>query len=155
MSKLKEGDKAPVFSGLDQNGKPISLGDFKGKRLILYFYPKDNTPGCTAEACNLNDKYAMLIEKGFELIGVSADTPAKHLNFIAKYNLAFNLIADTEHKIIEDYGLWAEKKMFGKTYMGIVRTTFIISTEGIIEKVFSKVKTKEHAEQILKELEIK
>lgn len=155
MTNLKEGDKAPKFKALNQDGKVISLDDFKGKRLILYFYPKDDTPGCTAQACNLNENYSLLTEKGFELIGVSADSATKHLNFIAKYNLAFNLIADTEHKIMDDYSVWAEKKMFGKSYMGILRTTFIISEEGIIEKVISKVNTKDHAKQILKELKIK
>lgn len=155
MTHLIEGDKAPIFNGIDQDGKEISLDNFKGKRIILYFYPKDDTPGCTAEACNLNENHSQLTEKGFEVIGVSPDSPAKHLKFITKYNLAFNLIADTEHKIMEDYGVWGEKKMWGKTFMGVHRTTFIISTEGIIEKVFKKVKTKEHTAQILNEIENK
>jgi len=155
MTHLKEGDKAPIFNGIDQDGKEINLDNFKGKKIILYFYPKDDTPGCTAEACNLNENYSQLTEKGFEVIGVSPDSPAKHLKFIAKYDLAFNLIADTDYKIMEAYGVWGEKKMWGKTFMGVHRTTFLISTEGIIEKVFKKVKTKEHTAQILNEIENK
>lgn len=154
MAELKEGDKAPYFNGLNQNGEEISLDKFKGKKLILYFYPKDDTPGCTAEACNFNDNIELLNNNGFEVVGVSKDSAAKHLKFIARYNLAFNLIADTEHVIMEAYGTWKEKKMFGKKYMGTDRTTFVISTEGIIEKIFSKVNTKKHTEQIFKELEI-
>jgi len=155
MTHLKDGDNAPIFKGLNQDNKEISLGDFAKKRLILYFYPKDNTPGCTAEACNLNDNYSELTDLGFEVIGVSPDSPTKHQNFIAKYNLSFNLIADTEHEILEAYGVWGEKKMYGKTYMGVHRTTFIISAKGIIEKVITKVKTKDHTAQILKEIENK
>ena len=155
MTHLKDGDNAPVFKGLNQNNTEISLGDFAGKKLILYFYPKDNTPGCTAEACNLNDNYSELTDLGFEVVGVSPDSPTKHQNFIAKYNLSFNLIADTEHEILEAYGVWSEKKMYGRTYMGVHRTTFIISAKGIIEKVIIKVKTKDHTAQILKEIENK
>lgn len=154
MAELKEGDKAPYFKGLNQDGIEISLDKFKDKRLILYFYPKDDTPGCTAEACNFNDNIDMLRGKGFDVVGVSKDTAAKHLKFIARYDLSFNLIADTEHIIMENYGTWREQKMFGKKYMGTVRTTFIISAEGIIEKIFSKVDTKKHIEQIFKELQI-
>ena len=135
MAPLKEGDKAPYFEGINQDGKKITLEDFKGKKLILYFYPKDNTSGCTAEACSLNDGYSSLTEKGFEVVGVSPDSASSHLKFIAKYNLAFNLIADTEKKILETYGVWAEKKLYGRTYMGVVRTTFVIDENGIIEKV--------------------
>jgi len=149
MTPLKEGDKAPYFEGVNQDGEKITLEDFKGKKLILYFYPKDNTSGCTAEACSLNDGYSSLTEKGFEVVGVSPDSASSHSKFIAKYNLAFNLIADTDKKILEAYGVWAEKKMYGKTYMGVLRTTFIIDGNGTIEKVISKVNTKDHAQQIL------
>lgn len=154
MTPLKEGDKAPYFEGINQDGKKITLEDFKGKKLILYFYPKDNTSGCTAEACSLNDGYSSLTEKGFEVVGVSPDSASSHLKFIAKYNLAFNLIADTEKKILETYGVWAEKKLYGRTYMGVVRTTFVIDENGIIEKVITKVNTKDHAKQILEQLKM-
>lgn len=149
-TSLKEGDKAPFFKGLNQDGKEISLDDFKGKKLILYFYPKDNTSGCTAEACNLNENYDTLTGKGFEIVGVSPDSANSHQKFIAKYNLSFHLIADTEKKILEDYGVWAEKSMYGRKYMGVLRTTFIIDENGIIEKVITKVDTKNAAAQILK-----
>lgn len=149
MTPLKEGEKAPYFKGVNQDGKEISLDDFKGKKLILYFYPKDNTSGCTAEACNLNDNYGDLTSRGYEVVGVSPDAISSHLKFIAKYNLAFNLIADTEKKILETYGVWAEKSMYGRKYMGVLRTTFIISENGIIEKIITKVDTKNHALQIL------
>lgn len=118
MTPLKEGDKAPFFKGINQNGKEISLDDFKNKKLILYFYPKDNTAGCTAEACNLNDNYSALTEKGYEVVGVSPDPASSHQKFIAKYNLAFNLIADTDKIILQAYGVWAEKSMYGRKYMG-------------------------------------
>lgn len=149
MIQLKEGDKAPYFKGLNQDGKEISLDDYKGKRLVLYFYPKDDTSGCTAEACSLNDNYSQLTGKGYEVVGVSPDSVSSHLKFIAKYNLAFNLIADTEKKILETYGVWAEKSMYGRKYMGVLRTTFIINEKGIIEKIITKVDTKKHAEQII------
>lgn len=149
-TSLKEGDKAPFFKGLNQDGKEISLDDFKGKKLILYFYPKDNTSGCTAEACSLNENYDTLTGKGFEIVGVSPDSANSHQKFIAKYNLSFHLIADTEKKILEDYGVWAEKSMYGRKYMGVLRTTFIIDENGIIEKVITKVDTKNAAAQILK-----
>lgn len=149
MVQLKEGDKAPYFKGIDQEGKEISLDDYKGKKLVLYFYPKDNTSGCTAEACNLNDHYADLSDKGYEVLGVSPDSPASHLKFIAKNNLAFNLIADTEKKILETYGVWAEKSMYGRKYMGVLRTTFVIDEKGIIAKVITKVDTKNHTAQLL------
>jgi len=153
MAELKEGDLAPEFTGTDQNSQPLSLADYKGKKVILYFYPKDNTPGCTAESCNLNDNYADLTEKGFDVIGVSPDSPEKHLKFIAKHNFKFNLIADTEKEILEKYNAWGEKKLYGKTYMGVLRTTFIIDEEGKILKIIKKVKTKDHYNQILTELE--
>jgi peroxiredoxin Q/BCP len=149
---LKEGDKAPAFSGKDQNGETISLSDFAGKRVILFFYPKDMTPGCTAEACNLGENYSELQKRGFEVIGVSADSEARHQKFIDKYSLPFNLIADTELEVIKAYGVWGLKKFMGKEYDGIHRTTFIIGTDGNLEKVITKVKTKDHTAQILEEL---
>ena len=154
MTPLKEGDKAPYFEGINQDGKKITLDDFKGKKLILYFYPKDNTSGCTAEACSLNDGYSSLTNNGFEVVGVSPDSASSHQKFIAKYNLSFNLIADTDKKILEAYGVWAEKKMYGRTYMGVLRTTFIIDGNGIIQKIITKVNTKEHAKQIQEQLKI-
>jgi len=154
MIELKEGDKAPEFSGLNQDEKTLRLSDFKGKRLILYFYPKDNTPGCTAESCNLNENYDELTKHGFEVLGVSPDPAARHLKFIAKYNLAFNLIADTEKEMLQAYGAWGEKKLYGKVYDGVLRSTFVISADGVIEKIFKKVKTKDHTNQILTELGI-
>ena len=154
MIELKEGDKAPEFSGVNQEGETLKLSDFKGKRLILYFYPKDNTPGCTAESCNLNENYDELTKHGFEVVGVSPDEVVKHQKFIAKYNLAFNLIADTEKEMLQAYGAWGEKKLYGKVYDGVLRSTFIISENGVIEKIFKKVKTKDHTNQILTELNI-
>jgi peroxiredoxin Q/BCP len=151
---LETGTKAPDFQGINQNGETVSLSDFKGKRVILYFYPKDNTSGCTAEACSLNYKNAFFLSKGFAIVGVSADSVVSHKNFGEKYSLAFNLISDPERKIIEAYGVWGEKKNYGKTYMGLVRTTYVISADGIIEKVFLRVDTKNHAEQIIKALGI-
>jgi thioredoxin-dependent peroxiredoxin len=155
MTHLKAGDPAPVFSGVDQDGKKISLGDFKGQKVILYFYPKDNTPGCTAEACNLRDNNAFLLKKGFRVIGVSADSESSHKNFSEKYVLPFPLLADKDKKIIRDYGVWGEKNLYGKISEGILRTTFIIGEDGRIEKIFTKVDTKNHTEQILKEMEEK
>lgn len=147
MTSLKEGDKAPFFKGINQSGKEISLDDFKDKKLILYFYPKDNTSGCTAEACNLNENYSALTADGYEVVGASPDSASSHQKFIAKYNLAFNLIADTEKIILQDYGVWGEKSMYGRKYMGVFRTTFIIQN-GIIEKVITKVDTKNPTSQI-------
>ena len=149
MKKLKEGDKAPAFEGNDQNGKTISLSDFLGKKVILYFYPKDDTPGCTLEACNLRDNHTELIKRGFEVLGVSPDSEKSHTRFAGKYNLPFPLIADTEKQILKEFGAWGEKNMYGKTSEGVLRTTFVINEEGIIEKVFSKVDTKNHTKQIL------
>ncbi len=153
--ELKVGDKAPEFEGVNQNNDIIRLSDYKGRKLVLYFYPKDNTPGCNNEAQNLRDYYNEFKEKGFEILGVSPDSVEKHQKFIEKFNLPFNLIADTEKKILELYGAWGEKKMYGKTYMGVLRTTFLINEEGIITHIFKKVKTKEHSQQIFKELETK
>jgi len=154
MSKLKAGDKAPFFEGLNQNGEKISLNDFKGKKLILYFYPKDNTPGCTAESCNLSENYEMWLKKGFDVVGVSPDSQKSHQNFISKYGLKFNLIADTEKEILQLFGAWGEKSMYGKKYMGVLRTTYVIDENGIISEVYEKVDTKNHTEQILRELNL-
>jgi peroxiredoxin Q/BCP len=148
MIKLKEGLKAPLFEGIDQNGKEIKSGDFAGRKIILYFYPKDNTPGCTAEACNLRDNFDLLLKKGFAVIGVSPDSEKSHKSFAGKFSLPFSLIADTSKKILNDYGVWGEKKMYGKSYLGVIRTTFIIDEKGIIEKIIPKVDTAGHSEQI-------
>jgi len=155
MQNLVEGVPAPAFSGINQDGKTISLSALKGKKLILYFYPKDNTPGCTAESCNLNDNYDYWLSRGYEVIGVSPDSEASHLKFSRKFGFKFNLIADTSKEILQAYGVWGEKMNYGKTYMGVIRTTFVINEEGIIEKIFKKVDTKEHTSQIAKELNIK
>ncbi len=148
MGQLKEGMKAPVFEGIDQNGNLVKLSDFTGKKIILYFYPKDNTPGCTAEACNLRDNHDAILKKGFSVIGVSPDNEKSHKGFSGKYSLPFPLIADTSKKIMNDYGVWGEKKLYGKSYMGVLRTTFIIDEKGIIEKIITKVDTAGHTEQI-------
>ena len=152
MKQLKEGDKAPAFEGINQDGKTIRLSDLKGKKVILYFYPKDFTSGCTDEACSLRDNYAELAERGFEVIGISPDNEKSHIKFKSKYSLPYNLISDTEKKILKDYGAWGEKNMYGKIVQGVLRTTFIINEEGVIEKVFTKVNTKDHAQQILEGL---
>ena len=149
MSKLKEGDLAPAISARDQNGEEITLKEYRGKKVVLFFYPKDNTPGCTAEACDLRDNYSRFQNEGYEIIGVSADSEKSHQNFIAKHQLPFRLISDPEHKVLEDYDAWGEKKMYGKTYMGILRKTYIIDKDGHVEKIIEKVKTKEHSAQIL------
>jgi peroxiredoxin Q/BCP len=150
MSQLKEGMKAPGFEGIDQNGNEVRLGDFTGKKVVLYFYPKDNTPGCTAEACNLRDNYDKLLKEGYAVIGVSPDSEKSHKGFAGKYSLPFTLIADTSKKILNDYGVWGEKKMYGKSYLGVIRTTFIIDEKGVIEKIITKVETASHTEQIFK-----
>lgn len=149
---LKAGDKAPDFTGKDQNGKMVSLSDFKGKRVVLYFYPKDMTPGCTAQACNLGENYSELQKRGFEVIGVSADDEKRHQKFIDKYSLPFTLLADTDLTVIKAYGVWGLKKFMGKEYDGIHRTTFVIGTDGKLEAVITKVNTKDHTAQILEEL---
>ena len=154
MTKLQKGDKAPDFTGVDQDGKTLSLADFKGKKLILYFYPKDNTPGCTNEACNFRDHYDFWFSKGYAVVGVSPDSVASHQKFKAKYNLPFPLISDPEKKIIKAYGAWGPKKLYGREYEGLIRSTFVIDEEGNIEEVFGKVKTKEHTEQIVKKLNL-
>lgn len=149
MTHLKEGDKAPAFTAVDQNGNAISLSDYKGKKIVLYFYPKDNTPGCTAQACNLRDNYQELLSKGFQVLGVSTDSVKSHKKFEDKYQLPFPLVADEDKKIVESYGVWGEKTFIGKKYMGITRTTFLIDEEGIIKKVIYKPDTKNHTEEVL------
>lgn len=149
MTSLKVGDKAPEFKALNENEQTISLSDFTGKKVILYFYPKDMTPGCTAESCNLGENYQLLKNKGFEIIGVSPDSAKRHLKFIDKYDLPFSLIADEDRKVLEAYNVWGPKKFMGKEYDGVHRTTFVIDENGIIEKIFLKVKTKDHTNQIL------
>ncbi len=155
MATLCVGDKAPDFSGLNQNGEPVSMSGYKGKKLILYFYPKDNTPGCTAESCNLSDNYQMWLAKGYEVVGVSPDSVSSHKKFADKFQFGFNLIADTEKEILQAYGVWGEKSMYGKLYMGVIRTTFVIKEDGIIVEMFEKVDTKNHTDQIIKALDIK
>lgn len=153
MKELKEGDIAPDFLAINQNGEKISFKDYKGKKVVLYFYPKDNTPGCTTEACNLRDNYQELQYAGYEIVGVSPDSVKSHKNFINKYELPFTLIADENKEIATSYGVFREKKLYGKTFMGIVRTTFLISEDGKIERIISKVKTKDHSSQILNKKE--
>lgn len=154
MNQLKEGDKAPDFKAVDQFGKEVSLKKLAGSKIILYFYPKDSTPGCTVEACNLRDNYDELIKKGFFIIGVSADSDVSHKKFMNKYSLPFSLIPDTDKEILNAYGVWGEKKFMGRNFMGIIRTTFIISEKGIIEKIITKVDTKNHTEQIYKTINL-
>lgn len=149
LNLLSPGDQAPDFMVNDQNGKPVSITDFKGKKVVLYFYPKDNTPGCTTQACNLRDNHAMLTEKGFVVLGVSIDPEKSHLKFIEKFDLPFALLADTEKEIVTKYGVWGEKSMYGRTYEGIYRVTYIIDEAGKIEHVIPKVKTGEHTAQVL------
>jgi peroxiredoxin Q/BCP len=154
MATLSNGDKAPEFSGLNQKGENISLSSFKGHKLILYFYPKDNTPGCTAESCNLSDNYQLWLSKGYEVIGISPDSVASHKKFADKFQFGFNLVADPDTEILQAYGVWGEKSMYGRKYMGVLRTTFVINEEGIIEEIFDKVDTGNHTNQIIKALEI-
>lgn len=149
MKELKIGDKAPEFEAENQNGKQIKLSDYKGKKVVLYFYPKDNTPGCTNQACNLRDNYELLQSKGYVILGVSADKASKHQKFISKYDLPFDLLVDDEKIIMNKYGTWGLKKFMGREYHGILRTTFIIDENGVIEDIISKVKTKDHTNQIL------
>ena len=149
MKTLIEGKKAPIFKGIDQNGEKVTLNDFKGKKVVLYFYPKDDTPGCTAQACNLNENLPAMNAKGFEIIGVSVDGEKAHQKFIKKYDLKFTLLSDEDHQVVESYGVWVEKSMYGKTYMGTARTTFVIDEQGIITDIISKVDTKNHTNQIL------
>ena len=155
MTTLTEGKKAPAFKGKDQNGAPVALADFKGKKVVLYFYPEDDTPTCTVQACNLRDNYGLLKKKGFVVLGVSPDEEKKHKKFEDKYDLPFTLIADPQHKIIDAYGVWGEKQLWGRTYMGLHRTTFLIDENGVIKKIFLKPKSKQHAEEIVKAWEEK
>jgi peroxiredoxin Q/BCP len=152
MVVLKEGDPAPAIDAVDQEGKRITLEEYKGRKVVLYFYPKDNTPGCTAEACDLRDHYSQFIKKGFEVIGVSADSGNSHQKFISKFELPFRLISDVDKKVLKDYGAWGEKKLYGKSFLGIRRKTFIIDQNGTIEKIIEKVNTKAHSEQIFDQL---
>lgn len=150
MTNLKIGDKAPSIVGVLENGNQVSLADYSGKKLVLYFYPKDDTPGCTVESCDLRDNYERFLAAGYEVLGVSPDNEKKHIKFIEKYQLPFSLIADTEKVVCENYGVWVEKSMYGRKYMGVARTTFIINEEGNIADIIDKVNTKEHTAQILK-----
>jgi peroxiredoxin Q/BCP len=150
MTHLQEGDKAPAFTGKDQDGKKVSLSAFKGKKVVLYFYPEDDTPTCTVQACNLRDNYALLKKAGFTVLGISPDEEKKHKKFEGKYDLPFTLVADADHTIIDKYGVWGEKLLYGRRYMGLHRTTFLIDEKGVIRKIFLKPKSKQHAEEILK-----
>ncbi|MBN1951069.1 MAG: thioredoxin-dependent thiol peroxidase [Bacteroidales bacterium] len=152
MAFLEEGTKAPDFTAKNQDGKTIKLSDYRGKKLILYFYPKDNTPGCTNEACSLRDNHQDLIQKGFVVLGVSPDSEKSHTGFISQYGLPFDLLADTDKSILKAYGAWGMKKNYGKEYEGVLRTTYVINEEGVIEKLIKKVDTKDSAGQVLKEL---
>ncbi len=150
MAIPAEGKKAPSFIGIDQNGKKISLDTFKGKKIVLYFYPQDDTPTCTDQACNLRDNFSALKKEGIVVLGVSPDEIAKHKKFETKFDLPFTLLADPEHKLINKYGVWGPKQLFGNKYMGLLRTTFLIDEKGVIKKVFLKPKSKQHTEEILK-----
>jgi len=149
MTNLKIGDKAPEFKGINEKNEEISLRDFKGKKVVLYFYPKDMTPGCTVQACNLSENYDLLKKSGYEVIGVSADDAKKHQKFIEKYKLPFQLLADVDKEVIQQYGVWGPKKFMGREFDGIHRTTFVINGDGIIENIIQKVDTKNHTKQIL------
>jgi peroxiredoxin Q/BCP len=149
MVVLKEGDKAPLFTAKDQDGKKISLSDYKGKKLVLYFYSEAGSPTCTIESCNLRDNYPLLKKNGFEIVGVSPDDEKTQKKFETKYKLPFPLIADTSHDVLEKYGVWDQKKLFGREYMGVLRTTFVINEKGIIEKLFTRPKNKAHAQEII------
>lgn len=153
MTKLKAGDRAPFFQGKNERGETVSLDDFKGSKLILFFYPKDNTPGCTTEACNLRDNFSDLKKKGFQLLGVSPDSSRKHTNFINKFDLPFNLLADTDLETIKAYDVWGKKKFMGREFDGVWRTTFVIDENGLIENVITKVDTADHTRQILETVE--
>ncbi len=150
ISHLEIGEEAPSISSVDQNGDVITLEQFKGKKVVLYFYPKDMTPGCTVQSCNLRDNYRYLLDKGYVVLGCSADSPTRHIKFIEKYDLPFPLISDESKEVLNSYGVWGSKKFMGREYDGIHRTTFIIDENGIIEDIITKVKTKEHTKQILK-----
>ncbi len=149
MITLKEGDKAPAFKGIDQNGNTVTLADFKGKKLVIYFYPHDNTPTCTVQACNLRDNYLLLKQHGLEVVGISPDDEKSHKKFETKFQLPFTLIADSKHTIIDKYGVWGEKQLYGRQYTGLHRTTFLINEKGIIKKIIAKPKSKQHAEEVI------
>ncbi|RYY71621.1 MAG: thioredoxin-dependent thiol peroxidase [Chitinophagaceae bacterium] len=149
MAILMEGTKAPAFKTTDQNGNTVSLADFKGKKLVLYFYPEDDTPTCTIQACNIRDNYALLQKQGIHILGVSPDEEKKHKKFEAKYSLPFTMLSDPENKLIDKFGVWGEKQLYGRKYMGLHRTTFLIDEKGVIKKVFLRPKNKAHAEEIL------
>ena len=148
---IKIGEKAPEINSIDQNGEKITLKQFLGKKIVLYFYPKDMTPGCTVQSCNLRDNYQQLLDSGYVVLGCSADSPEKHQKFIEKYELPFPLISDQSKEVLNKFGVWALKKFMGKEYMGILRTTFVIDENGIVEDIITKVKTKEHTSQILRQ----
>ena len=150
MITLQEGDKAPAFTGYDQDGKKVSLADYKGKKLVLYFYPQDDTPTCTVQACNLRDNFALLRKEGLIVVGISPDDEKSHKKFETKFSLPFPLLADPDHKIIDKYGVWGEKQLYGRKYLGLHRTTFLIDEKGVIRKIFLKPKSKQHAEEILR-----
>lgn len=149
MITLQPGDKAPNFKAKDQNGNTVSLSDYKGRKLVLYFYPQDDTPTCTVQACNLRDNYALLKKEGFEILGISPDEALKHKKFETKYQLPFTLLADVQHSIIDKYGVWGEKKLYGRSYMGLHRTTFLIDEKQKIKAIIAKPKSKQHAEEII------
>ena len=150
MAILEEGQKAPAFRGLDQNGNPVSLSDYKGKKLVLFFYPEDDTPTCTIQACNIRDNFSALKKEGIHIIGISPDEAKKHKKFEAKYQLPFTMIVDPNHAIIDKFGVWGEKQLYGRKYLGLHRTTFLINEKGIIKKVFLRPKNKQHAEEIMR-----
>ncbi|MES2881924.1 MAG: thioredoxin-dependent thiol peroxidase [Bacteroidota bacterium] len=150
---LQAGDKAPTFSGTDQDGKKISLAELKGKKVVLFFYPEDDTPTCTIQACNLRDNYALLKKNGFSVFGISPNDESSHQKFKEKFSLPFTLLADPQHKIIDKYGVWGEKNLYGRKYMGLHRTTFVIDEKGMISKIFLKPRNKAHAEEIIKNLQ--
>ena len=147
---LQIGSKAPEFTGIDQNGSKVSLKDFRGKKLVLYFYPEDDTPSCTTQACNLRDNFSTLEAQGYEIIGISPNDAESHRKFKTKYSLPFTLIADPHHKIIEKYGVWGEKNMYGRKFMGLHRTTFVIDESGMISKIFKRPKTSAHSDEIMR-----
>lgn len=153
MITLKEGDKAPAFTGKDQNGNTVRLADYKGKKVLLYFYPQDDSPTCTVQACNLRDHFGRLRQHGFEVIGVSPDDEQSHQKFQKKYELPFTLMADPAHRILKKYGVWGRKKMFGHEYMGVLRTTFVIDEKGIIRKIFLRPNSKAHADEIIRSMQ--
>lgn len=154
MAILKEGQKAPAFKGIDQNGNTFSMADFKGKKLVVYFYPQDDTPTCTVQACNIRDNIAAFRSKGIHILGVSPDAVKKHKKFELKFKLPFTMLADTDHSIIDKFGVWGPKQLFGRNYLGLIRTSFLIDEKGIIKKIISKPKSKEHAAEILQAWEM-